>query len=245
MTMSQAGLVTLSMAQGSAANTIVATDHTQTLTNKTISGATNTLTNIPNTALTTNPLDRANHTGTQTASTVSDFNSVARAQTEAELVAGTNITITPSGTGATRQLTIAASGGGGGSMTTQDEGTNLSTAVTTLNFTGAGVTASGAGATTTINIPGAGAAAISQATIDFGAQEKSDEVFSITDAAISATSKIIAFVTWVSSLGRDPDEIMADPISISVEPLAGSMNVYAMALVGTVSGKYAINYQIG
>lgn len=60
-------------------------------------------------------LARANHTGTQAASTISDFNSASRAQVEAELIAGTNITITPSGTGATRQLTIAASGGGGGS----------------------------------------------------------------------------------------------------------------------------------
>lgn len=58
--------------------------------------------------------DRSTHTGTQTASTISDFNSSTRAQVEAELVAGTNITITPSGSGATRQLTIAASGGGGG-----------------------------------------------------------------------------------------------------------------------------------
>jgi len=57
--------------------------------------------------------DRAKQTGTQTASTISDFDSASRAQTEAELVAGTNITITPSGSGATRQLTIEASGGGG------------------------------------------------------------------------------------------------------------------------------------
>lgn len=58
-------------------------------------------------------LDRANHTGTQTASTISDFNSSARAQVEAELIAGTNVTITPGGTGATRTLTIAAAGSGG------------------------------------------------------------------------------------------------------------------------------------
>jgi len=61
-------------------------------------------------------LARANHTGTQTSSTISDFNSATRAQVEAELVAGTNITITPSGTGATRQLTIDASGGGSSSQ---------------------------------------------------------------------------------------------------------------------------------
>lgn len=58
-------------------------------------------------------LARANHTGTQTASTISDFNSAARAQVEAELIAGSNVTITPGGSGATRTLTIAASGGAG------------------------------------------------------------------------------------------------------------------------------------
>jgi len=46
---------------------------------------------------------------------ITDFNSAARAQVEAELIAGTNVTITPGSSGATRTLTIAASGGGGGS----------------------------------------------------------------------------------------------------------------------------------
>jgi hypothetical protein len=44
--------------------------------------------------------------------------------------------------------------GGSGTITTKDEGVTLSTAVTTLDFTGAGVTASGAGSTTTVNITG-------------------------------------------------------------------------------------------
>ena len=39
-------------------------------------------------------------------------------------------------------------------ITVQEEGSSLSTAATTLNFTGAGVTASGTGATKTINISG-------------------------------------------------------------------------------------------
>lgn len=39
-------------------------------------------------------------------------------------------------------------------ITTQEEGVTLSSTVTTLNFVGAGVTASGAGATTTVTIPG-------------------------------------------------------------------------------------------
>lgn len=59
---------------------------------------------------------------------ISDFASASRAQTEAELVAGTNITITPSGTGATRQLTIASTGGGGG-VTDGDKGDITVTAI--------------------------------------------------------------------------------------------------------------------
>lgn len=42
-------------------------------------------------------------------------------------------------------------------VTVQDEGSALSTAGTTINFTGAGVTASGTGATKTVTIPGGGA----------------------------------------------------------------------------------------
>ena len=40
---------------------------------------------------------------------------------------------------------------GGSALTIQDEGSSLSTAATTINFVGAGVTARGTGATKTIN----------------------------------------------------------------------------------------------
>ena len=43
-------------------------------------------------------------------------------------------------------------GGGGSSLTIQEEGSSLSTAATTLNFVGTGVTASGTGATKTITV---------------------------------------------------------------------------------------------
>jgi hypothetical protein len=53
--------------------------------------------------------------------------------------------------GTVTDLEAAASG-----ITVQDEGGALSTAATTINFTGAGVTASGTTATKTVNIPGGG-----------------------------------------------------------------------------------------
>ena len=70
--------------------------------------------------------------------------------------AGSNITLTT--TPGTDTLTIASSGG---EVTVQEEGSSLSTAATTLNFVGSGVTATGSGATKTITIPGGSSAAAS------------------------------------------------------------------------------------
>ena len=70
------------------------------------------------------------------------------------LVAGSNMTITTNAGSDT--ITFASTGGGGSSLTVQDEGSALSTAATTLNFVGSGVTASGSGATKTITISGGG-----------------------------------------------------------------------------------------
>jgi hypothetical protein len=57
---------------------------------------------------------------------------------------------------ALREADAGGGGGGGSALTIQDEGSSLSTAATTLNFTGSAVTASGTGATKTINITGGG-----------------------------------------------------------------------------------------
>ena len=76
------------------------------------------------------------------------------------LAGGSNITITTNDS--TDTVTIAASGG---EITVQDEGSSLSTAATTINFAGNGVTATGTGATKTITIPGGGASSIDDDSI--------------------------------------------------------------------------------
>lgn len=117
------GVATGATANSSDATLLNRANHTGTQLLATLSDVTITAANLnalddaANTALHFHDADRAraNHTGSQTASTISDFASVARAETEAELIAGSNITITPASSGATRTLTIASTGGGGAS----------------------------------------------------------------------------------------------------------------------------------
>ena len=73
-------------------------------------------------------------------------------------ISGANLTSLPSAnlTGALPALDGSALTGISGGVTVQEEGSSLSTAGTTLNFVGSGVTASGTGATKTITVPGGG-----------------------------------------------------------------------------------------
>jgi hypothetical protein len=84
-------------------------------------------------------LDRANHTGTQTAATISDFSEAVDDRVASLLVAGANITLTYNDVANT--LTIASSGGGGGSSIysgtgTLSFGTGSGTNITSTTITG-------------------------------------------------------------------------------------------------------------
>lgn len=85
---------------------------------------------------------------------------------------------------------------------------------------------------------------LKSAELDFGSSLVADALFSVSDAAVSTSSKILAFVTWLSSLDRDMDEIAVDPISIAIEPKTGSFDVRAAAVDGAVSGKYGLVYMV-
>jgi hypothetical protein len=76
---------------------------------------------------------------------ISDFASAVRGQVESALVAGTNVTITPSGSGATRQLTIAAAGGGGSTNLSYDAPTRVIASDTGTDATLPIVTSANAG----------------------------------------------------------------------------------------------------
>ena len=77
------------------------------------------------------------------------------------------------------QIDDGSIGGGGSDITVQEEGSSLSTAATTLNFVGSGVTATGNGATKTITINTAGS------TLDIDTQVDG------TAITVEATDKLI------------------------------------------------------
>lgn len=131
----------------------------------------------------------------------------------------------------------------GGTITTQDEGTPLSSTVTTLNFTGAGVTASGAGATTTINISGGAGATWTEVEVDFGtALFQKSKSFVVTDSAITTSHKIAVVHSFATPTGKAQDDNEMDSFVIRAVSGAGQFTMYVDSLFGSVHDKFKFNY---
>ena len=75
--------------------------------------------------------------------------------------------LTTDGSGGFTFTTVSS---GGSAITVQDEGSSLATAAATINFVGAGVTATGTGSTKTITIPGTGTVSEAFKTISVSGQ---------------------------------------------------------------------------
>ena len=127
----------------------------------------------------------------------------------------------------------ATPSGGGSAITIQDEGSSLSTAATTINFVGAGVTASGTGATKTIPINGGGG----------GSGGTEYEEFKINYAtngnisSISNTSSGISGVNIDSAAGGDLTITFTGyttpPLSMMFYGYVYSQNKYVLNSMGT------------
>ena len=140
--------------------------------------------------------------------------------------AGTNVTLATNSSSDT--ITINAAGG---ALTIQDEGTDLATDATTLNFVGAGVTASGTGATKTITITGGGggggsglqarttASAPTSATHGINTAEN----IQITAAKTYALQKIqTSAAAWVTLYVSDAARIADASRNETTDPLPGA-----------------------
>jgi len=136
--------------------------------------------------------------------------------------AGTNVTLATNASSDT--ITINAAGG---ALTIQEEGVSLATDATTLNFVGAGVTASGTGATKTITITGGGGSGLQARTtanaatgsIADGASANIQIVAAKAYALQKIQTSAAAWVTlYVSDAARTADASRNE----TTDPLPGS-----------------------
>ncbi len=91
--------------------------------------------------------------------------------------------------------TVAAVGGGAGTLTTvKDEGSNLSTAVASLDFVGAGVTATGTTAVT-VTIPGGGS------VFKYTVRNSAGNLTTTSTSKVAMDATNLAFLTFTLAVG--------------------------------------------
>jgi hypothetical protein len=91
----------------------------------------------------------------------------------------------------------------------------------------------------------AGSASIYETEIDFGTTNAVyNKTFTITDASVTSTSKIIVYQSGSAATGRQADENELETLNFAAIPGTGSFTLYAKCM-NRVSGKYKINYMLG
>ena len=149
--------------------------------------------------------------GTQVARTVSAANG------------GLEVNNLNTGAGFERVLTTADMGAG---LTIEDEGVPLAGAASTLDFVGAGVTASGAGATKTITIPGGGTVAGADTQVQFNDAGAFGASANLTwdDNTLDVTNTTSAAPAFQINVGNNPSVAMQIDTTLSTQYTVLRMN---------------------
>ena len=107
----------------------------------------------------------------------------------------------------------------------------------------AGVT--DAGGKTVVSVSGGGGTLWTEQEIDFGAAPVYSAAFVVTDAAISAASKVQVLPCGKAATGRTADDWAWDGATFAANPGAGSADCYAIFSPGPIVGKRRIQYSVG
>lgn len=92
--------------------------------------------------------------------------------------------------------------------------------------------------------PAGGGATITEVEVDFGTTPTGPTRFTITDQAITATSKVLLTVAGTTPTGGFGDEAEWDPMTVVAVPGSGNMAVTLTPRDGRVVGAFKLHYQI-
>jgi hypothetical protein len=177
-------------------------------------------------------------------------NTIARGQVEAMLIEGANVTLTYSGSGASRTVTISASGGGGSGTVTSVQASGGSTGMT---FTGGPITNAGTltlGGTLGIANGGTGATTAEGARAAIGAGTVTSvglslpSIFSVSSSPVTGAGTITATLAsqtasrvWASPAGSDGAPAFRELGQGDIPALSASKIVLSDdRLLGQISG---------
>jgi hypothetical protein len=93
---------------------------------------------------------------------------------------------------------------------------------------------------------GGGSAVVGTATVDFGSTPVNEASFTITDAAVNASSYVMPFVMVDSTADNNADahRHAAAAFKLTVLPGSGSFTLYAYAQEDLCFGTFKIRYQV-
>lgn len=141
------------------------------------------------------------------------------------------------------------------SIDIRDEGTSQGY-VRAVNFVGSPVTATVSAGVATVTVS-AGAIAMTEVEIDFGAPGCGTTVIgdlnspehcevTVTDAAVTATSKIIAMQAGIAATSRDQDENDMDQFDCWATPGTGNFVLFCRSREDeAIYGKFKVWYIVG
>lgn len=129
----------------------------------------------------------------------------------------------------------------------QDEGVNkgVAGALTTVNFVGAGVTASDSGTVLTVTIPGGGGGSVAFTQITANVPTPAFEyTVNVVDAAVSPTSKIL--LGWANAAQADANHPGMGQVGWNAVPGTGSFDLTLYSLDNSrLFGDFKLIYLVG
>jgi hypothetical protein len=117
-------------------------------------------------------------------------------------------------------------------------GTYLSVVTTDATLTGDGSTGN------PLSVVATGGMSITEVEIDFGSSPVYGKDFTITDATVSSTSKIIAYLSGNTATGRVGNDFTWDSLSLSAVAGTGNFVLSALSTNGSLVGNRKIYYNV-